>query len=83
MAPGSSEDTTSDYLVQARQPGVLAQVITFVRGNPAIRLVRALGPADDPHTLVLGMSDSQAADLMQRFPGQLVVEQDRPLTPFS
>jgi hypothetical protein len=59
---------------------VLAQVIAFIEADPAFTLVRRIGPANAPHTLVVSMTESQAAMLAQQFPDELIVERDRPLT---
>ncbi len=83
MSPGSSDNTTHDYIVQALQPGVLAEVAAYVRTVPSINVIRSIGPADAPHTLIVSMSESDAESLTQRFAGRLIVERDRPLTPFA
>ena len=80
MSPGSADDKRCDYLVRARQPGVLARVAAFVEADPSMTLARQLGPPDEPHTLVVSMAEQQAASLKQHFAGQLIVERDRPLT---
>jgi hypothetical protein len=59
---------------------VLAQVITRIEADPAITIVRRIGPPDEPHTLVASMAEARAAALGQQFAGQLIVERDRPLT---
>ena len=80
MSQGSPRDTRYDYLVRARQPGVLARVTTHVEADPAITVLRKLGPSGEPHTLVVSMAEAQAAALEQQFSGELIVERDRPLT---
>jgi hypothetical protein len=80
MSQADSNDTRYDYLVRARQPGVLARAITRIEADPGITIVRRIGPSDEPHTLVASMADAQAAALRQQFAGELIVERDRPLT---
>jgi len=80
MSLGDSSDTRYDYLVRARQPGVLTQAVTRIEADPAITIVRRIGPSDEPHTLVASMAEAQAAALRQQFAGELIVERDRPLT---
>jgi hypothetical protein len=80
MSQGPSGDTRYDYLVRARQPGVLARVITRMEADPAINIVRRIGPPDEPHTLLASMAEAQAAALKQQFAGELIIERDRPLT---
>lgn len=80
MSQGDSSETRYDYVVQARQPGVLTRAITRIEADPAITIVRRLGPSDEPHTLVASMAEAQAATLRQQFAGELIIERDRPLT---
>lgn len=80
MSQDSSGDTRCDYLVRARQPDVLARAITRIEADPAITIVRKIGPPAEPHTLVASMAEAQAAALKQQFAGELIVERDRPLT---
>ena len=80
MSLGDSSDTRYDYLVRARQPGVLTQAVTRIEADPAITIVRRIGPSNEPHTLVASMAEAQAAALRQQFAGELIVERDRPLT---
>jgi hypothetical protein len=79
MSQGDSSNTRYDYLVRARQPGVLARAIAGIEADPAITIMRRIGPSDEPHTLVASMAEAQAAALRQQFAGQLIVERDRPL----
>jgi hypothetical protein len=72
-----------DYLVRARQPATLGQVIAFIKADPSYTLVQQIGPADAPHTLVVAMTEEQVAALRRRFAGELIVERDRPLTAFQ
>ena len=80
MSQGSSGDKRYDYLVRARQPGVLARAITRIEAEPTITIVRRMGPPDEPHTLLASMAETQAAALKQQFAGELLIERDRPLT---
>jgi hypothetical protein len=74
--------TTAEYLVRAREPFTLAPVIAFFEAEPLNPIQRRLGPAGAPHTLVVSLTDVQAAALKERFAGRLIVERDEPLTPY-
>jgi hypothetical protein len=80
MSQGISGNKRYDYLVRARQPGVLARVITRMEADPAITIARTIGPPEQPHTLLASMAEAQAEALKQQFAGELIVERDRPLT---
>jgi len=82
MSPGSSNDGPHDYLVRARRPELLAQAIAAIEADPCLAIVRRLGPAHEPHTLVVFMTEHQVQALMQRFDGQLIIERDRSLKLF-
>jgi hypothetical protein len=51
--------------------------------DPAIDVLDALGPAGQPHTLVVAITSDQADALRQRFAGRLKVEADQPLSLFG
>jgi hypothetical protein len=70
----------SHYLVRARPPSTLAPLIAHLETNRAGTIVRRMGPAHDPHTLLISTTREQAADLAQRFAGTIIVEPDRPLS---
>lgn len=82
MPHGSSRNELHDYLIRARPPGTCAHAMTFIAGDPDFTLVRQLGPPDEPHTLVVSMSEAGAERLRQRFGNELIVERDRPLQLF-
>jgi hypothetical protein len=67
MSEGDSSGTRYDYLVLAHQPGVLTRAITRIEADPAITIVRRIGPSNEPHTLVASMAEAQAAALRQQF----------------
>ena len=70
------------YLITSQDPHNISEVIKIVKADSTMALLDEIGPKDQPHTLVVGMGDEQAAALQQRFDGQLIVEQDRPVTLF-
>jgi hypothetical protein len=51
-----------------------------MEADPAINIVRRIGPSDEPHTLLASMAEAQATALKQQFAGELIIERDRPLT---
>jgi hypothetical protein len=82
MSQGISGDKRYDYLVRARQPGVIARVISRMEADPAITIVRRIGPSDEPRALLASMAEARAEALKQQFAGELIVERDRLLTPY-
>jgi hypothetical protein len=82
VSQGSSRNELHDYMVRARPPATLARALQFITSDPAFTLRRQMGPPDEPHTLVVAMSEAMAAVLQQRFANDLIVEQDRPLQLF-
>src|SRR6266851_254471 len=83
MLLSNSARRTKRYLITSQDPQRLAEAIRIVKADPTMELLDEIGPANQPHTLVVGMGDEQAAALKQRFAGQLIVEQDRPVTLFN
>jgi hypothetical protein len=80
-----SQDTNR-YIVRAA--GDIAPLQSFIDGivdDPVIRLVEKIGPARQPHTVVIETDVSTAQMLDQRFrsTNQLMIEPDRPLSPFE
>ena len=83
MSQGSASSTADDYLVSALEADVLAQVIALIEADRSFKLLRRMGPVNKPHTLLVSMDEDHAALLMQRFPDQLLVERDRPLSMYG
>ena len=83
MPTNTSGNARQSFLVRARQPGVLARVIDSIEEAEFAQIDRRLGPADEPHTLVVSMTEQQAQVLAQRYAGQVIIEKDRPLQSFS
>jgi hypothetical protein len=80
-----SQDTNR-YIVRAA--GDIAPLQSFIDGivdDPVIRLVEKIGPARQPHTVVIETDVSTAQMLDQRFrsTNQLMIEPDRPLSLFG
>src|SRR5262245_37619596 len=70
------------YTVISRDPVLLVLVAKTIRDNPLTILLDELGPSDQPHTLVVSMTEQEAANLKQLFGDRLVIERDKPLTLF-
>lgn len=83
MSQGPSSEGENTYLLQPREPDVLAQVRELIGADASIKVLQEIGPAGEPHTLVVAMREQQAAELKHRFAGRLIVERDRPLTLYS
>lgn len=78
--------TTSRYIIRAVDDGpVLAAFVAAIRANPAVRLIEAIGPKDQPHTAVVETDAATAEQLEQSFrtSNQLMIEPDRPLSLFD
>jgi hypothetical protein len=80
-----SQDTNR-YIVRAA--GDIAPLQSFIDAivdDPVIRLVEKIGPARQPHTVVIETDVSTAQMLDQRFrsTNQLMIEPDRPLSLFG
>lgn len=82
MSPNSPQTELHDYLVRARVPATLLRARELIESDPAFTLRRQMGPAGEPHTLVISTSDEAAARLRQCFANDLIVERDRPLQLF-
>ena len=75
MTLSNSARQTKRYLITSQDPQRLAEAIRIVKADPTMELLDEIGPANQPHTLVVGMGDEQAAALKQRFAGQQMVGQ--------
>lgn len=74
------------YIVRAAGDSAPLQgFIAGLQGEPAIQLVEAIGPAQQPHTVVIQTDEATAQQLAQRFSStnQLMIEPDRPLSLFG
>jgi hypothetical protein len=80
MPQSTPSNTPRDHLVRVRDAAVLPQLVQFIEVDLRTPIARRLGPATDPHTLVVAITDDQAALLRQRFGNQVIVEPDRPLS---
>jgi subtilisin len=79
----SSSEDRQDYLVRSRQPRLPPDVLRSIEADPSMAIARRIGAAGEPHTLLVSMSELQAATLAQRYASELIVEPDRPLTSFA
>jgi len=74
------------YIVRSDDPQQLAGFIEDVKRDSNMELIDKIGPANQPHTVVVEMSDSQADELRQRLQAAkkpLTIEPDRPLSLFD
>jgi hypothetical protein len=81
--------TPTRYIVRARDEdgGASRALADFMRSlddDPEIALVDQIGPAGQPHTLVISVPAHRAPALEERFrhTPQLMLERDRPLSLF-
>ncbi|WP_296949961.1 hypothetical protein [uncultured Massilia sp.] len=84
MMPNASG--TSRYIIRTVHEGpVLAAFIAGIRTNPAVRLLEAIGPQQQPHTAVVETDAATAEQLRQSFStsNQLMIEPDSPLSLFD
>ena len=77
MPPSNSARQTKRYLIKSQEPERLSDFRSIVNADPTMELLDEVGPTGEPHTLVVGMGDEQAATLKQRFAGQVIIEQER------
>jgi hypothetical protein len=77
---------TNRYIVRAAGDiAPLQGFIDSITDDPVIRLVEKIGPAREPHTVVIetDVSTAQMLDLRFRSTNQLMIEPDRPLSLFG
>ena len=75
-----SGDSRRHFLVRARHPDELAQVLHHIEADSSIAIERRIRDSDGLETLVCSMYEAQAAQLRKRFAGSVIVEPDSPLT---
>ncbi len=75
---GQAQSQRQRYIVGNAPPPVLSALAEQCRLDPEIDLVNVLGPADQPHLLVIETTAERAEQLKQHTPG-LIVEPDTPL----
>ncbi|MGZ5202415.1 MAG: hypothetical protein ACXWC4_21860 [Telluria sp.] len=84
--PQPQDHNGSRYIVRAAGDSApLQSFIDGLPGEPAIRLVQAIGPAAQAHTVVIQTDAATAQALAHRFShtNQLMIEPDRPLSMFG
>ena len=82
----SMNPDTGRYIIRSQDSKELAEVMKDIDADPAVQLVDTIGPADQPHTLVVEMPHETANSMKQRFrtlKPQLIIEPDRPLSLFD
>jgi hypothetical protein len=80
-----SQDTNRYIVRAAGDTAPLQSFIDSIVDDPVIRLVEKIGPARQPHTVVIetDVSTAQMLDLRFRSTNQLMIETDRPLSLFE
>jgi hypothetical protein len=80
-----SQDTNRYIVRAAGDTAPLQSFIDSIVDDPVIRLVEKIGPAREPHTVVIetDVSTAQMLDLRFRSTNQLMIEPDRPLSLFE
>lgn len=81
----TSGSDTGRYIVRANDPKQLTAFIDDIGRDTGIELLDTIGPAGEPHTVVVAMSQEKAKVLEQHFrnSNQLTIEPDRPLSLFG
>lgn len=86
MPSNPSQAESGHYIIRATDPAALASFIREASVDPELTLIDQIGPAGQPHTVVVTMSSAKAAALEQRFSptsSPLKIEPDRPLSLFG
>jgi hypothetical protein len=80
-----SQDTNRYIVRAAGDTAPLQSFIDSIVDDPVIRLAEKIGPAREPHTVVIetDVSTAQMLDLRFRSTNQLMIEPDRPLSLFE
>ena len=70
------------YIIRSRDPQQLAGLLSILSADPGIEMLDKIGPAGEPHTLVVAMARDMAASVEERIRSsdQLTMELDRPLS---
>ena len=73
------------YLISSMSTEKLSAFLSEISAHPELQLLDKLGPSEAPHTAVLEMPHTQAAQLQQRFAalGELNIEPDQRLKMFA
>lgn len=73
------------FIIRSDDHGQLAEFIKNANDDPDIEMIDSIGPAGQPHTVVVAMSAEKASSLEQRFrnAAHLKIEPDRPLSLFG
>jgi hypothetical protein len=86
MSPITPKSDSGRYIIQAADPRQLAEFLDEIGKDKDMELLDTIGPAGQPHTAVVAMSQEKANSLEQRFRTsnqQLKIEPDRPLSLFG
>ena len=78
----SSPVPPPQFIVSA-EPSLLHQIITNVRADASVNVLKVSGPATSPERFVAQMSGTKAEELRQAFGERVKVEPDLPYEPFS
>jgi rRNA processing protein Gar1 len=77
---------TGRFIVRSDDAATLAAFLQSVQNDPGMTLVDVIGPAGQPHTAVVDMSEDKAHSLEQQFrdaKSRITIEPDRPLSLFG
>jgi len=85
MPPLISTKDRSRYLIRATGARKLTDIIDELKNDSTVELLDTLGPANQPHTIVVAISHDKAHSLEQRFATsqEFKIEPDRPLSLFG
>ncbi|EGF31653.1 hypothetical protein IMCC9480_3622 [Oxalobacteraceae bacterium IMCC9480] len=85
MPSQPSQAESGHYIIRSTDPAALANFIHEASVDPELTLIDKIGPAGQPHTVVVAMSNAKATALGQRFTqaSPLKIEPDRPLSLFG
>ncbi|NEX62503.1 hypothetical protein [Noviherbaspirillum galbum] len=86
MTTAESITGSGRYIIRSDDVQRLNQVAQAAAIDPSMSLVDAIGPAGQPHTLVIDMPHETAASLVRQFRDaqpRVIIEPDRPLSLFD
>lgn len=79
----NSDSARQRYIISATDPQQLADFLNSA--EPGVEVVDQIGPADQPHTVIVSIPPEHAPSLQRRVRSspQLTIEPDRPLSLFG
>ena len=78
----TSPSARARYIIRSGDAQQLAGLLSTLSADPGIEILDKIGPASEPHTLVVAMARDKAASVEERIRSsdQLTIEPDRPLS---